>query len=92
MRKILAIIALTVATIAGLSVAPADAATRHRVPRTVCAKAWEHPASHTAERCRRQGWTIDVDYDSFDGIWDVVVIGPRGRVYVDTFGQYGNVR
>lgn len=77
-----------------VATAPAEAA---RVPAKVCAQKWtyNHLSSWTARKCKRQGWFYDVGrYTEMDGSvvkW-ALVVGPRGRVWVDTLGQLGNVR
>lgn len=92
MRKILATVVLAIGLVlSGASISTAEAA-HHRVPGKVCQKQYLHPHSHKAQQCRKQGWWIEATYDSFDGLWDYVVISPKGRVFQDTFGQYSNVR
>lgn len=69
-----------------------DAATVR--PKT-CAKQWLHPWSDTARACRRAGWTIEgghfVELDGRLVYWGLVV-GPKGKVYRDTFHQWGSIR
>lgn len=75
-----------IATGALFTATPANAAS--------CSTAYHHPHSAKAQTCRRHGWTIDVSYAPVGDqmVKDVLVVGPHGHVYVDTFGQYGNVR
>lgn len=84
MKTLLAALA-AVAAVLLMGNSPAEAHGRH-VPAHVCAHAWHHPASRVVNRCQRQGWEIEVDYDGYDKLWQVLVISPRGRVVVDNFG------
>lgn len=86
MRKSVAAVALATIALVGIGVSdPVEGKTRH-VPAKVCRHAWQNPTSQTVNRCQRQGWIIEVDYNDFDHFWQVLVIGPKGHVWVDNLG------
>lgn len=85
MNKVLGVVAAVVAAVTIGGTAPADAQHRH-IPGKVCRSAWQHPSSTVVNQCQRQGWTIEVDYDGLDNLWQVLVIGPKGHVWVDNLG------
>lgn len=92
-------IAMTVALVTGLVLggagfSAAEAAHKH-VSRKVCAEAYLHPHSKVAKQCRKQGWWIEVSQVPLDEghyMTAYLVIGPRGRVYMDTLGETTNIR
>jgi hypothetical protein len=88
------VVSILIAVVAIISVpVPADATPRIRAK--VCAKQWDNPPNWKKHQCRKQGWFYERgSYTETDGriVQYALVVGPNGRVWIDTLGQLGNVR